>query len=90
MLEPLQFRTMLAFVSIMMTAEPAGWESHRILRDAVARRDGAAASAEMSRHLAEVVEAPRLPGNVVSSTAGRPARRPVSRGLASLRLDANP
>ncbi|OSC56748.1 GntR family transcriptional regulator, partial [Streptomyces sp. BF-3] len=35
-LEPLQYRTMLAFVSVVMTAEPEGWASHRIVRDAVA------------------------------------------------------
>ncbi|MFI7892868.1 GntR family transcriptional regulator [Streptomyces sp. CACIS-1.16CA] len=92
-LEPLQYRTMLAFVSVVMTAEPEGWASHRIVRDAVADRDGAAASAELSRHLAEVLDALRVPGNVVPSAIGRAAaggrggRRPASRRLMALRLD---
>ncbi|MFE6771457.1 GntR family transcriptional regulator [Streptomyces fimicarius] len=91
-LEPLQYRTMLAFVSIVMTTEPEGWASHRVLRDAVADRDGAAASAEMSRHLAEVLDALRLPGNVVPSAmdraaGGRGGRRPASNRLRALRLD---
>ncbi|MFB8217762.1 GntR family transcriptional regulator [Streptomyces anulatus] len=91
-LEPLQYRTMLAFVSIMMTAEPEGWASHRVVRDAVAGRDGAAASAEMGRHLAEVLDALRRPGNVVPSPMDRPAgrkggRRPASHRIKALRLD---
>lgn len=93
-LEPLQYRTMLAFVSVVMTAEPQGWESHRLVRDAVADRDGAAASAATRRHLDEVLEALRLPGNVVAATAGRGARtggrKPGGRRLAALRLEAGP
>ncbi|MFF8955565.1 GntR family transcriptional regulator [Streptomyces sp. NPDC014894] len=92
-LEPLQYRTMLAFASVMMTAEPRGWDSHQLVRDAIAGRDGAAASAETRRHLDEVLEALRLPGNVVAPPGHRRgkaagARTPGRRRVASLRLAA--
>ncbi|MET9061154.1 GntR family transcriptional regulator [Streptomyces antibioticus] len=93
LLEPLQYRTMLAFVSIVIVAEPEGWRSHQIIRDAIARRDGEAAAAEMYDHLTQVIKALRTPDNVEPSAIDRrrkragTGRRPPSRGLASMRLE---
>lgn len=96
LLEPLQYRTMLAFVSIVIVAEPEGWRSHQLIRDAIARRDGDAAEAEMRDHLTQVIEALRTPDNVVPSPIDRfrkragGGRRTPSRGLTSMRLENRP
>ncbi|MFE4665838.1 GntR family transcriptional regulator [Streptomyces sp. NPDC056716] len=93
LLEPLQYRTMLAFVSIVIVAEPEGWHAHQTVRDAIARRDGETAQSAMRTHLTEVITALRTPNNVVPSpidhfrkrTAG--TRRTPSKSLTSMRLN---
>ncbi|MFJ7242887.1 GntR family transcriptional regulator [Streptomyces olivaceus] len=93
LLEPLQYRTMLAFVSIVIVAEPEGWRSHQIIRDAIAGRDGEAAAEEMRGHLTQVIDALRAPDNVIPSPIDRhrkrtgSGRRHPSRRLASMRLE---
>ncbi|MEU5976572.1 hypothetical protein [Streptomyces sp. NPDC047315] len=87
----LAWTTVLAFVSIVITAEPEEWRSHQIVRDAIARGDGDAATAEMADHLAQVIEALRTPDNVVPSKLdarrrGTGRHRP-SKGLTSMRLE---
>ncbi|MEV1294310.1 GntR family transcriptional regulator [Pseudonocardia sp. NPDC049635] len=70
LLTPLHNRTMLAFVSVQVKIEPAGWEAHQQVRDLIAAGDGAGAAHAMREHLAEMVDALRLEGNVVPSVLG--------------------
>ncbi|MEV7287905.1 GntR family transcriptional regulator [Streptomyces sp. NPDC093252] len=96
LLEPLQYRTMLAFVSIVIVAEPEGWHAHQTIRDAIARRDPDTAESAMRTHLTEVITALRTPDNVIPSpidsfrkrTVG--TRRTPSKGLTSMRLTDQP
>jgi DNA-binding GntR family transcriptional regulator len=54
---PLHHRTLLAFAGLALAVEPAGWDVHRAVHDAVAARDAETAARLTREHLHDVREA---------------------------------
>jgi DNA-binding GntR family transcriptional regulator len=70
---PLHHRTLLAFAGLALAVEPAEWDVHRAVRDAVATRDAETAARLTRDHLHEVRDAFRrgLPTPIGHRSRGR-------------------